>query len=716
MVAVPAEALAPPPAWADAERWLIVCSLAAAVGLMLLAYTYTAARAGLVSDSNLFWASMLLLFVPAAWGLARDEAPRMFRLQLLLIVSMCLYVAKIVHSPQGFTFHDELLHVRTLNDILASGRLFQENPVLPVSPLFPGLEVVTAAIVQTTGLSVYVAGVLVIGMARIIAVLALFQLFRLVTSLDKFAGLATLYVICNQHFLFFDAMFSYQSLALPQGIVLIYFLCRQIIENDLRPPALLVIFILLSGVTLTHHLTSYLLAAFILFWALYPQLYQLINMTLDWYAGQLSGRQIAIAIRNKSLFSSSLGRFSHVDHRLYIFAFVSLLLPTFWLVLIAEKTVGYLSPIFAGALSDLAALLAGDAPVRQLFQDHSGEKIVLWEQLATLISVLITLALLVAGATITWQRQRVQPLVFVLVTISLAYPVLLGLRMTPLGADISGRSNSFLAIAIAVSFTTGALATQAWLRARTPYFVGQALLVAILTLIFVGGIVAGAGPRWVRFPGPYLVAAEARSIEAAGIASAVWTRAELGSQQRIAADRINRLLLAAYGGQHPVTSVNEGVDISPLFVETQFTEEVRRIIVDSHIDFLLVDLRLSEDLPRVGIYFEEGEQGGRPYTEPIPRTALVKYDSVQGVSRVFDSGVIVIYDLRGLRDAIHPLPGIHNCERLYSPDSCGRLPAVRATSPATNLRPAARMLSSRTFIGVSFLSARGPYNRRKVSP
>jgi hypothetical protein len=65
------------------------------------------------------------------------------------------------------------------------------------------------------------------------------------------------------------------------------------------------------------------------------------------------------------------------------------------------------------------------------------------------------------------------------------------------------------------------------------------------------------------------------------------------------------------------------------------------------VDYLLVDLRLTMARSAMGEYFETGEPGGGEIP-PAP-SSFLKFDDPR-VSRVFDNGYIVIFDVRGLRD------------------------------------------------------------------
>ena len=64
------------------------------------------------------------------------------------------------------------------------------------------------------------------------------------------------------------------------------------------------------------------------------------------------------------------------------------------------------------------------------------------------------------------------------------------------------------------------------------------------------------------------------------------------------------------------------------------------------IQFLAVDLRDSWQLPASGGYFPVDPNAGR-YRSPLPRAGLEAPGRIAGVSRIYDSGYITLYDLRG---------------------------------------------------------------------
>ncbi|MGO8126703.1 hypothetical protein ACC728_37930, partial [Rhizobium ruizarguesonis] len=86
---------------------------------------------------------------------------------------------------------------------------------LPVSPLYPGQELITSELVNLSGLSVFAAGLIVLATARMMLMLALFLLFEKITDSARIASIACLIYIGSSTFLLFDVHYSYESMAIP---------------------------------------------------------------------------------------------------------------------------------------------------------------------------------------------------------------------------------------------------------------------------------------------------------------------------------------------------------------------------------------------------------------------------------------------------------------------------------------------------------------------
>jgi hypothetical protein len=425
------------------------------------------------------------------------------------------------------------------------------------------------------------------------------------------AGIASFIYMMNPQFLYFDSQFAYESLALPLAAFVLYLLARRAHSSAALWAGLTVILlVMLPPVVITHHVTSLLLAAFLLLWA-----------------------TVGVVMRRRD------------RARPGTVAVLTALLVLAWSVAIAPVVIDYLAPMLELAGDQVIQLLLGNLDPRQLFVAPSGGSAPAWERLIGSASVGVTLLLLPLGLLIVWIHHRWNPVMLALAIIALLYPASLVARLTPVGADVASRMPEFLYIGVAVVVGL-ALARFSYrgliggLRLAT---VGSALAVLV-----VGSVLVGM-PGWERLPGPYLVSADVRSIESEGLAAAAWSKEVLGSSKRFVADRVNRLLLSTYGRQTIVTSYASGVAVNQLYFAPEVGDVERQIVQAGSVTYLLADRRLTTDLPTVGYYFDRGEERlvGK-HVAPLDAALLDKFDHTPGVSRVFDSGNIRIYDISGI--------------------------------------------------------------------
>lgn len=245
------------------------------------------------------------------------------------------------------------------------------------------------------------------------------------------------------------------------------------------------------------------------------------------------------------------------------------------------------------------------------------------------------------------RRHHHRPVALALAGGALAYLGSQTLRLTELGLQVAGRTGEFLFLALGFVLAIGIAQSGPF---RRPGPLAVAAFTVWAAVIFTGGVILG-WPRWARLPGPYLVAAETRSIEREGLLAAEWTRARLGRDNRIAADRINAVLLVSHGGQYPVTSSYDRVDVPSLFFAPDLGPAEGAILRAGQIRYVVVDRRLGGRPPLSGLYIELGEPGANRHTGAIDPATLAKFDGVRGIDRVFDSGNIVIYDVESWADA-----------------------------------------------------------------
>jgi len=161
---------------------------------------------------------------------------------------------------------------------------------------------------------------------------------------------------------------------------------------------------------------------------------------------------------------------------------------------------------------------------------------------------------------------------------------------------------------------------------------------AMATLLMVGARAGGWPPYWEQVPGRYLVAGFERSVDGQSVTAARWTRTALGARSRIAADTNGINLVSTYGRHEAVGA--------PLYEDPAWSLSDQQLLQSRAIDYLWVDLRMAQQLPAAGAYYPGDPDAGH-HVDPLPLAGLLKFTDVPGVSRVYDSGDIQIYDMRG---------------------------------------------------------------------
>jgi len=595
------------PAWG----FLPLLTVSGTAGLLLVAAANIGARVSASWVEVAFYGGLLLLVVPFGLRLLMEAPSRRERLALVVVLGFALFACKYLRDPTWWGGYDEFLHVRTANDLLAGG-LFAPNSLLDVSPSYPGMELVTAAFTQISGLPLFNAAFFTLAAARLIFVLGLFLFFERASASARIAGVASLIYMTNPHFLYFDAQFAYETLALPLASVALFLIARRAHMTGAVWTGLTVIALVTIGaVVVTHHVTSAVLAGFLVLW----------------------GAVSVVLGRRQTEASAKPGRIG----------FVTFVLIAGWTLTVATATIGYLGPVLSRTTVELLRLTGGQLGARELFVSRAGDVAPLWERLVGSASAAIVLFLLPLGLLAVWRAYRTNSTMVALAVAASVYPLTLVARLTAVGSEVASRTPEFMYVPLS--------AMVALFLVRYPYrghmrqVVGAAGLIALLT---VGGVLVGT-PGWARLPGPYLVSADTRSVDLEGIAAAEWTRSYLGPHNRVVADRVNRILLSAYGEQDIISTYQTGLAVRRLYLSTDILPNDRAIVRDGGIRYLLADQRLTTGLPMVGHYFDRGEEFVvGVHTEPLNPLFLSKFDNQPEVSRVFDSGNIQIYDIGAL--------------------------------------------------------------------
>lgn len=571
-------------------------SLVSATGLFLIALAYSDARSGGTWGEGLRWLGLCTLFLPIALRLLGTSASRTERVGLVMILGLGLYIVKVMYSPFEFRFVDELQHWRSTDEIVRAGHLFQSNPILPISSAYPGLQSATAALINMSGLTIFDGGILLMGVIRLLFMLALFLFFEQVSESARTAGIATALYVTNPHFLFLASYYLYQSLAIPLAAFVLFLVVKARQTRGFERIVLNLALMLSSyAVIITHHITGYALASLLVLWALVTSVRRLPDKS----PGVLT--------------------------TLYLVVLLS------WMAYVAILTPEYLTPSIATNLGNQTGVIRGTVSLGQIFRPPVGPA---WERYISAAAVVATLLALPIGWHAIWQHYRSNPLALTLTVGTGGYLLSLVVRLTSSNGALTVRSWTFLYLAIGFVLAVGIVKHS---HARHHHRLTFAGGMALVTLLFLGGLAAGIPAYYGRLPGPYLVGAFERSIETQGVSAAKWTAEVLGPGQRFATDFDNYHLLGSYGRQSPSFS------LSKVFFASSLGPAEQREVRDHLIDYLLIDRRFSQAPAIRGFYYNSSEP--RNPAGPLSAAAQEKFDHVPNIDRIFDSGDIIIYEV-----------------------------------------------------------------------
>jgi hypothetical protein len=613
--------------------WFPLLALVSALGLLLIAYGFSISRnAGPGRLRDFFYPGLLMLFTPMVARLITPYASRIERVILLCITGIGCYSIRALTSPLHFYLYDEFLHWRTENDVIASGHLFTPNSLLPVSPYYPGLEIITNALCMLSGISPFYASLILIGIARLMMTLTLFAMNEELFQSARTGSIATVLYMINPHFLFFDTQYAYESLALPLALVVLLIMTPyqalsievkrlkslassglmdadptanlKNVRSDRRATVLMAV-IVLAAVTCTHHATDFFFIALLGLWAV---IYCCLHL-------------------------SSVMR-SHLTW----LTILSLAMAVVW----AESPHNTVVPYLLGFLSSVFSLAGKHFAAPASSANYIPMR---WEIDLAKYGTYFILLLLPLGILCLWRRYRSHSLICMLGLVAFGLHASQVLKTSDNGIQLAGRAAAMLYIA--VSSAMAVLIVQFW-PVRQLRWYHNLLITFTITLLFMGGYIASGGSGYGAPPGPYVVGADARSIDIESIQAATWTHTYLGSNNHVGTDRTNQLLMATFGNQRIIDTIADHIDVAPIFFDPILTPADYQLIKRGQLAYLVVDLRLTTALPAVGSYFEKGEPGAMMHKQPVSRQAMMKFDTMPAVNKIFDGGDIVIFDIRKL--------------------------------------------------------------------
>ncbi len=566
------------------------------VGLFVTGFGDALARTGHQAPAlPMFFAGLVTIFAPCAWRLTSATAARSERVAVSLVLGVGLLASYYIRSPLIFDWFDELIHGATLDRYLGSRTLLVHNSILPVSPYYPGLELLTVAVKWMTGLPVVLAQLLVVLAQRVVLVLCVFLVVERVCRSTRAAGVGVLVYVANPSFYTF-ASWDYGPLALAFAVATVHFLLSSldarasvatstlVPDRPASPAAasrrasvhthrdFLLALASMAALVVTHHLTALLTAGLLVVWA--------VGLWMD--GRPKEARSIGLA------------------------AAASIVLVLGWSAFVGSHLVSYLGPIFSDASNGFSSAIGHHHNSRPLFHTDSSQGGSSFWEIVVMLAAAASFCLLLCPSVLAVIRKRTAlggALRFLPVTVAAAYPFAMLGSLSTGSSQVGERTTTFI-------FFGMAIVIGGWLAIRLSKkrtLLECAVTILIATVCFLGSMIFGSGPDITYVPGPYLVAANQRSFSAPSLAVAQWASAHMAAGANVAADRQNGALLADFADLNFVTSISGLVNPGPLFFSSQFDHSDLSLIRQDRIRYIVVDRRLASSLPLFGTYFETGE-------------------------------------------------------------------------------------------------------------
>jgi hypothetical protein len=243
-----------------------------------------------------------------------------------------------------------------------------------------------------------------------------------------------------------------------------------------------------------------------------------------------------------------------------------------------------------------------------------------------------------AGGGLPRRRDWRHDLARVLAAGALVAVVSYVLRVVPGAWEVANRSSDFVFLGV------GLVAELAAVRYAGERGWTQAAVAAGIVLVVAGSSVVG-WPSSARLPRAQKVEARGAVLEPQGTAVADWAAANLPRDASIVTDETSGRLLALRGFRD--LHAGRAPTVPQLLSEPTLPSWQFAYLAHEGVDYVILDRRRSSADNLTGYFFPRpGEPSGL-----YPAGTRDKFARLPGSARVFDSGDVVVYDVR------RPIPG-----------------------------------------------------------
>ncbi len=612
-------------------------SLGAAVGLglvvggALVAYAENLAASGNVSSHfTVFWIGYFAATLPLVAFLVGRRIRDDQRAALVLVLAVWSLVPKWIRTGIQPFFSDEFQHSRLLGNLVRTGHPTLQPVVLLVGGHFPGLEMLTAGFSSLTGLSVAWSGAIIASVAHVAIVMGIFALVSEVTNSIRGASIAAVVYFLNPGYLFFDAQYAYETLALVFVVWTLVFAVRAMdlkeSRRSLRERWFNVVLGVVSTTALifTHHVTAVLCAGILLVLAV------LVTVTRHNEARATPPKAAVMA---------------------WTLAGYAIAITVVRFVELRTTFKKYLAPVY-NVSQQFHQLLSffGIGKVGAQRTLSGGQSVPTYEVLSTYLMIPILLGAYLLAVWLLWRRRNtVHPMVIAAAALSLFFFASLPLDTSTTLDQVVHRSWAYSFIGLAVVLGAGSCELpelrRLWRVSRFHTRVaGARVLVAVTLLVSYVvvsfGAVSGGTDIYYRFGSPVVPAVDAASIGTQTTMVRDWIRAHGTASDVVFGDRY--VMYPIIG----TTDVLVAPKIEHIW-DFSFAAKVSLrdlgVVYGAHVTYMIVDRRMATHVPPLDGYWY---YAGEPYStshKTVPASYIYRYRCFSWMSSVFVTKDYTVY-------------------------------------------------------------------------
>lgn len=571
-----------------------------------------AASGDATSHFTWFWLGFFAATLPVAILLLKRAVTDSQRIALVVSLACWSLVPKWIRTGIQPLYSDEFQHIRLLHNLARTGKPTLQPAILLVGGNFPGLELASSGLSHLTGISLQWSAVVIACVAHVAILIGIYVLVTEITRSVRAGAVAALVYLLNPGFLYFDAQYAYETLALAFVVWSLVFAARAL---DVSGPCrssrerwfnVALVLMTTTALIFTHHVTAIFCALFLI----------AVATITTWRQRRPS---VDLPLRTVQ--------------RAWIMAGYASLITFIRFFQLHQTFAKYLAPVYnIGQQFHQLLVFLGLSTSHSQRSLTGGSTIPTYELISTYLMIPIFLGLYVVAVGLLWRRRHeLSPFVLVSVVLSLFFFASLPLDTSTTLAETVHRSWAYSFVGLALVLAAGSIALQEhgttwhWRRQsfdaqrfRLPVAI---CLVASFFVVSFGSVSSGTDVYY-RFGSPVVAGGDAVSIGTQTNMVAEWMKNHSTSRDVVFGDRY--VLYPIIGA----TSALVSPKIARLWDFTFYPEITLtnlQIVEQTGITYMIVDKRMATQLPPLGGYWYFR---GEPYStehQLVPQVNIDRY-------------------------------------------------------------------------------------------